>query len=620
MRKLAPLAALIALACTLGAGHLLFSDGEAPAPTQPKTQTQAAATEASPRVDAPEPAPAPLAFPTRLRLEPGQFWRYALTTSHSAPGAEGLTLRGSLELRCYAELPGGGYVLGERYALEASSGHAELAAAASQELLLEVDLQGNLSRLALPETSPDARNLLRTLVVARQVVLPREVCQRWEALGEDTTGRFVAEYRHEGPRVSRARAYDSLQSGPAAQGATLSIQGELGGELRASGLPQTWVGEEVVTVGAPQLEGAAADSLSVRSRYAYELVEAGRFSGPAVELAQAEGALGPASWGADLAGELSGQRHQAPLRPVEVVLDELARLSAQGDSAAFTGSAPALFVELRERFRRDPAAIAQAGLLARQRGTDLRLRSTVIDAIGSAGTAPAQRELLTLRGEVEDELLSAVYLGLAETSQPLPETLEVLREEGRAQGLSRDHARRALGWLATRVENSALKAQLAEELEGSLGEDPASDQVLLEALGNAGQDRSLPALESYLEAADEATRAQAAAALRKLEDAKAQTLLQTSARSDASPRVRREAVRSLAARPPTASSLDTIASALRQDADVRVRLEALEGLAAWKSYAEVGAEESAAIQSLLQEAAASPEPALQERAQAALEG
>jgi len=619
MRKLAPLAALIALACTLGAGHLLLSQDEA-APQSAQAQTQAPATEARPRVDTPAPAPAPRAFPTRLRLEPGQFWRYALSTTHTAEGAQGLDLRGSLELRCYAELPSGGYLLGERYALEARSSHHQLATAASQELLLEVDLQGNLSRLALPETSPDARNLLRTLVVARQVVLPTEIRARWQALGEDTTGRFVAEYRTEGQQVLRARAYDSLQAGPSASGAQITIQGQLGGLLRADGLPQSWSGEELVSVGAPQLEGAVAEALAVRSSYAYSLVETGRFAEHDAELARVEGQLGPGAWGADLAGELSGERHQAPLRPVDAVLEELAKLSAQGDSEAFSGSAPALFVELRERFRRDPAAIASAGLLARQRGTDLRLRATVIDAIGSAGTAPAQRELLTLRGEVEDELLSSVYLGLAETPQPLPETLSTLEAEGREAGVRRDHARRAMGWLAARVESPQLQAQLAEELEGSLGEDPASDQVLLEALGNAGQDRSLPALESYLEAEDEETRAGAAAALRKLEHAKAQSLLRSSARDDASPRVRREAVRSLAAQAPNASSIDTLASALRADADVRVRLEALDGLAAWKSYAEVEGEEAAAIESLLKEATEANEPAIQERAQAALEG
>lgn len=619
MRKFAPLAALIALACTLGAGHLLLSQDDEPTKT-PIVQTQAGVSEARPHAQAPEPAPAPRAFPTRLRLEPGQFWRYSLATSHTAEGAQGLDLQGSLELRCYAELPSGGYLLGERYALEARSAHAELADAASLELLLEVDAQGNLTRLALPETSPDARNLLRTLVVARQVVLPSELCERWQALGEDTTGRFVAEYRTKGERVLRARAYDSLQAGETALGARVSIQGELGGLLRSDGLPQTWGGQELISVGAPELEGAVADALAVRSSYAYSLVDTGRFSEVEANLARAEGALGPGAWGADLAGELSGSRHQAPLRPVDLVLQELAALAAQGDSAAFTGSAPALFIELRERLRRDPAAIATAGLLARQRGGDFRLRATVIDAIGSAGTAPAQRELLTLRGEVEDELLSSVYLGLAETSQPLPETLTALRDEGREAGVRRDHARRAMGWLATRVESPAAKASLAKELEGSLGEDPASDRVLLEAIGNAGQSRSLPALESYLEADDEDTRASAAAALRKLDDAKATSLLEASARSDASPRVRREAVRSLASRGPSASSLNALGSALRNDADVRVRLEALDGLAAWKSYAEVEAAQAEAIESLLQEAAQASEPAIQERAQAALEG
>lgn len=619
MRKLAPLAALTALALTLGAGRLLLRD-EAPEAPQAQAQTQVALTESRPKAEAPAAPAAPRVFPTRLRLEPGQRWGYSLSTDHSAAGAAGLALSGSLELRCYAELPGGGYLLGERYALTASSDHAELARAASAELLVEVDLQGNLRRLALPETSADARNLLRTLVVARHVVLPREVGPRWQALGEDTTGRFVAEYRCEGAEVFRARVYDSLQAGPSAAGATISIRGELSGQLRAEGLPHTWGGEELVSVGAPQLEGAVAEALAVRSRYAFALVDSGRFAAPAAELARAEGDLGPAAWGAELAGELSGQRHRAPLRPVEVVLDELARLSASGDSEAFSGSAPALFVELRERFQRDPAAIARAGLLARQRGTDLRLRATVIDAIGSAGTAPAQRELLTLRGEVEDELLSSVYLGLAETPQPLPETLKVLEEEGRAAGVARDHARRAMGWLATRVESPQLKGALAAELEGSLGQDAASDQVLLEALGNAGQARSLAALESYLEAEEPATRAQAAAALRKLEAPQAETLLRGAAQGDPSPQVRREAVRALAARPPTKSSLDALAGALRQDADVRVRLEALDALAGWRRYAELESQPAAAIESLLQEAARAPEPALQERAQAALEG
>ena len=516
MRKIAPLFALIALAATLGAGHLLLSN-ETPTPEAEVARTAAPTSEAPRhRTEAPLTAPAPQAVPTELRLEAGQWWRYSLTSSHEALGSEALDMSGSVEVRCYKVLDDGGYLLGERYALQSTSAqfHA-LAEQSSHELLLEVDRQGQLKRLALPETTPDARNMLRALVISRQVVLPTEVSERWQAFGEDTTGRFVAEYRTEDEQVVRARAYESLH-GTVSAAAVVSIEGELGGLLHADGRAHTWAGEEVITVGAPSMKGGTSDSLSVRSRYGYAMVAKGRFSDPESALASAEGRLGPAAWSSEIAGELNGARHSAPMRPLDVVLNELATLSARGDSEEFTTRGPALFIELRERLMRDPTAIAQAGLVARARGGDLRFRATVIDALGSAGTAPAQRELLTLRTEVEDELLSSVYLGLAETTSPLPETLTTLRDEGRAAGVRRDHARRAIGWLASRVSSPKLKGTLALELEDSLGEDADSDQILLEALGNAGQERSLPALESYLDADDEDTRAVAASALRKL--------------------------------------------------------------------------------------------------------
>ena len=622
MRKTPALVGILILGAALAGGaHALLSEGGAPAPP-PSQQVAAGITLERPAAaspDAPAPLAAPRPLPTRLRLEAGEWWRYACETSHRAEGSpEGLALGGSVEVRCYAAGPGG-YLLGERYRLQAEAdGHAALAAAASREVLLQLDEQGQLLELALPpDADPDTRNLLRTLVVARRVVLPRQVSERWQAIGEDTTGRFVAEYRREGEEVRRVRAYEALHARQAAD-AEVSVAGELGGLLRADGRAERWAGEELIRVGAPALPGQAAQSLSVRSSYAWTWVAEGRFDDPAGALSAVEGALGPAAWTLGLAGELGGERQTAPLRPFDELAAELARISL-GSSEDFTQAAPGLFVELRERFLRDPAAVARAALMARRRGDDLRLRSTLIDALGSAGTPAAQRELLALRGEVEDELLPSVYLGLAEATQPLPEVVETLQAEGREPGARRDHARRAQGWLASRAVDPLLRQALAAELEGSLGESAPEDRVILEALGNAGQARSLPAIQSYLEAEEPESRAAAAAALRKLSVEQAGALLE-GALADPSPAVRVEAVRSLGSQPPAPAALSALGRVLRQDPDARVGLEAIETLAGWLEGQGEAGPERAQIKALLEAATRSVEEAIATRAREVLEG
>lgn len=586
------LAGLSAVFATGGALLLLSDDPELEA-TQPDLRGLVAEhARPAPRVSAhAQGAKAPCLLAPAV----GRTWGYALETSFDLQtGGQTfvrLGARGELDVTCYRR-DAEAVVLGERYRLQLESDQQEpgslrrLEREVSCEVLLELDHRGRLRALALPSSSSvEARNLLRSLVAARRFALPAQPAATWKARGQDPTGRYTSGYRtlaatSAGVPALRRRTYVTL-NGAARGKARVSVSGALHGVLRQDGTLAGLSGTEHLQVEAPGSSGFA-----LRARYAYRVTGEGVV--PAAEarrrLARLEQTLGPSAWERGLAAEVaSGRLFARSKRPVGPILSDLIAIATRAD---FAQRAPKLFIELWRRFQIDDGAVASALPLLRSAAQDLKVRSTIADALGEAGTPSAQRGLLAALADprVDERLLPSLFLALGAVREPLPQLLARLQREARGEEAFRAQwASRAMGFIAARTPDAALKQRLARDLEEDLGGDPRDDLVILEALGNAGQARSLPALMTYV--ADERAdlRAGATAALRKLTGPVVDQLLVGLARRDASEQVRREAVRSLGSRPVNDRARAALQRVLAEEPSAAVRLEALDAIGSWLS-------------------------------------
>ncbi|MCO5170128.1 MAG: HEAT repeat domain-containing protein [Planctomycetes bacterium] len=622
-------ATLLTLAAAVGLAGLLL--GDAPAHARPVTSAASAAAPTA-RAAAPQvalgPGAAPL--PAALDLRPGDVREatFHLDARLAFGEVEALatTVAGRLTVTCYAagarEL-----LLGQRWevthlALAGQDDVAQddVARDLGVEVLVRVDRRGAVLSLALPEqASVRARNLVRALVAATGLVLPRGPAARWEAPGFDPTGPCVDAYaRVDGADVRRARRFTGVHGhadlqATSAGGARLTIAPD--------GLAARVASDEVVTLAGADLGGG----VTLRTTARLERTATRTLAAPPA-LAAVEAGL---SWTLGLLPEAEPGADLAPVaepRELEPLVALLAQALPDSGDLDLPPEAPRLFLELAARLRRDPAAVARAVDLVRGAALPRGARATLIDALGEAATPAAQRALIALARDplVGGELTPNVFLALAEPTSPLPESVATL--EAVAAGddpLRAEWATQGLGVLAARADDPALADRLAAGLEQALGRGGEEDRVVLEALGNAGRERSTEALLAYARADDEVLRATAVSALRRLEGEAVDAALHA-ALDDPSDLVRREALSALGARPASAA-LGAVAIALGDDPAPEVRLHALEVLTGWLDEATAAPDEAVvpaeALRAVLQRAAqADPDPAVREAAAGLLEG
>lgn len=626
-------AALLALAAAGGlTGPLLPGELE-PAHARPVAAARAPGTAAAAEVGLARGA-APL--PTALDLRPGDVREasFAFEARLALGEVEALatTLAGRLIVTCHAA---GAHevLLGQRWeatdlALVGQDDVApdDLARDLGVEVLLRVDRRGRLRSLALPrDASPRARNLVRALVAASGLVLPGAPAARWEAPGFDPTGPCVDVYaRVEGADVRRARRFTGVH-GHADLRATVAGGARL--TVAPDGLPARVVSDEVVSLAGADLRAGVTLRTTTRlERLAARTHDAAR------TLASVEAGL---SWTLGLLPEAedaaAGAVTAAPAgepRDLEPLVALLAQALPDAGDLDVSPEAPRLFLELAARLRRDPGAVDRAVDLVRGAALPRGARATLIDALGEAATPAAQRALVALARDplVGGELTPNLFLALAEPTSPLPEVVATLEAVARSDDpLRAEWATQGLGVLAARADDPGLADRLAAGLEQALGRDASvvDDRVVLEALGNAGRERSTEALLAWARVDDQDLRATAVGALRRLEGPAVDAALHA-ALDDASHLVRREALSALGARAP-ATALGAVAGALVQDPAPEVRLHALEVVVGWLDDAAQAPDEAGvpprALRALLERAARSdPDPAVREAAAGLLEG
>lgn len=625
-------AAAAALIAVVGGGALcaLVLGGESPADAPaPIAGAASAAQRSAPRAEltanvaagAQDEAPA---VPTRIDLVPGEVreltftYEGRLSIGSAGSEAEALATRaaGRLVVTCYHA--GDEVLLGQRWTadtlqLDGQDGVSReaLLRDLGVEVLVRLDRQGRLLGLALPaRASAEARNLVRALVASASVVLPAAPAARWTAPGFDPIGACEDTYAcsavdASGALVRRARRITGAHG---ADGAALDVahEGDVDLTIARDGLASRVAGRELVSVRSSD----AGVSMSLRTTTALERTGARALSRDeaAAALAAVEAGLGAWSWTVGLAPEVGGAgAHVARVEPrdLETLLAAIA-LAFPEDADDVSADAPRLFLELAERFRRDPEAIARALELVRGTRLGSGARATVIDALGEAGTPDAQLALIAIAGDaaVLDDVVPNVFLSLAEPDAPLPETVATLQRFSASDDpLRAEWATQGLGILGNRVE-PALGDRLAAGIEQGLGKDAGVDRVLLEALGNAARPRSAGAIVAYTTSTDEELRATAVSALRQLESDSVDAAL-ARALKDESHVVRREALRSYAARG-AAAALAPVTAALESDPEAIVRVAALEVLLRW--IEETPADQAASAQplrALVERAAAS---------------
>ena len=471
---------------------------------------------------------------------------------------------------------------------------------------------GTALRVHFPrDLEPADRNLLQIVVTDAQFVRPAPPQPHWTTLERDGAGMYLASYEQQAPDrvLKRKLKYVELDgaAGAAAPGAmTVDLTAsERGFSLDAAGAVIGVDGSDSSRIPLPMTEG---QSLGVR--IALRLTDFRSGSAPA-----RAGSLERA--GASV--ESSPIRtHRPSAEATQTARDERVLEGHAAPAvleAARTGdSDPLLPRRLEALFRRQPATIASAVALVRQRG-GLPL---VANALGAAGTPPSVDALLTLAGDaslpstVRVDALTALYHLRNPDPSVLARTAGLLDDRDRTV---RRAAQLALGALAraARPEQPAAAAAADEELARRYAPGaPVEERVaLFGALGNSVGAASVRVLKEGLRDSEVQVRAAAARDLRSADDADVDALVAKALREDPDARVRSAAIFAAGYRAAD-PFIDVLAFAATRDRADEVRSGAVALLRRYQGdYPSAG-------EALRKVAAADPKPSLRRLAREAL--
>ncbi len=420
------------------------------------------------------------------------------------------------------------------------------------EFFVKRDTNGKVLSIHFEEgIDKEARNILRGLLAPFEIVRGDSQEDRWEIRGDDTTGRFLAEYvieerSEETLVVTRRKSYEdlyfsgipnSLETGES------PLQVETGGQTRihldaASQLTRITGNEHVKMVGKNDRM-----SLDVSSRMEVFAVLVGIQRNEPGVLARAQ----------DLAGDLPGQSFVdfAPETTMEtlstVELADLDDLVAGLVKAVAAGEwykkAPQAYLSLKE--------LMESSLEARLRVQELlasgeypqEVLQTLADSLGA--TSSGWKEILSLleREGVDPlrQLILTRSLGLV--PRPGKEVIGVLSglAANEEDAFSAMMAIRSLGLSAGLPTNYDQREFLVDGLLPLLGGPEERDIQVLNALGNAGVSGALPEILKFADSPKEEIRAAVAVAVRKIDSPKVDDLLEKLA-GDSSVEVRLSAV------------------------------------------------------------------------------
>lgn len=253
------------------------------------------------------------------------------------------------------------------------------------------------------------------------------------------------------------------------------------------------------------------------------------------------------------------------------------------------GERARLFSLLKTNLRFNEEDVEEAERMIREGSPDT---ATLIDALGSAGSARAQEVLQSVVREdtFGDDERRRALISLSMAEQPSAETIALL------QGLTEDpvYGKQALYGLGSAAYNlnssrpetaRELTAAMTRRLEGTA--DPNQRVVLLKAVGNAGHVDSLEVLGRQLKDPDPAVRGTAVWALRRIPGEQADQAIALALRSDPAPSVKLKALDAFEYRSPVPVLVYTLRDSLQGEEHVGVRRGVVRAAMRWAHAAPV---------------------------------
>ena len=563
----------------------------------------------------------------RGQWQPGTAYRYSLelTTEARAEAAPAppmfdFVLKGDLELTPIEAAKDGSQLMLLTFSrAEITTSQGEAAKARFEQVVADLKRPHAFAFAAGRQTeawlAKDIQavsvGILRNIAAQLQLPAPREGALSFQTEEYDATGRYVAEYQA-APRGDdgalkygkRKLSYAAVIAGEGARSAlskasvspklsessgTVVMDGEL---LRSAAAKETIV-LELIAGRTLTTSTSLTMSLAEQEPASLQLAEVQR---DALELGAAEPYQHASSkFDLDVA-KIGDRTFDQVVSELEAEANERAKLAAEAAKAkpskpGEAAPAPppggrnlASFTALSAMLRRSAADVDRAIALVRGASS---ATPALISALGAAGSARAQAVLVELMadGKAADTIRNQAGYALLRTKTPAVASAEALRGWlGDAKWYS--HAELGLGTFtrlfresgdeaAMKTFGDALVAHL--QSRGSDGERIA----VLTALGNAGYDAALPAVEPMLRDPNEDVRAAATQALRLMKSSAVDGLLIGVAQNDkdAAPRV--GALAAMQNREPTPALVEAAGQRLASDSDNSVKMAAISLLEHW---------------------------------------
>lgn len=421
------------------------------------------------------------------------------------------------------------------------------------------------------------RNILRTLVASLGFVGPgaSQDWREWTTEESDQNGIFEARYRQIEPglfeKTKLAYKYveteNRLHMGPGSP--KVKIESKAAIRRDRDGVLLSVDADERLTVpiGNASFQSKSRVSLRFEGEDKVELAELDRSRLTATTLY----ADLPANRVSGVQGAKQNQQ-PPPGTTLAGLTDELARTPFTGNNhearweitrrlTALLDGEPANIAPLRDKLKGNVSPSDREMMLA---------------ALSDSHTPEAQAALADLANDPDADpqlrVTAATHLGLQE--RPTNDTLASLKKL--ASDAPDDQTRRAatlaLGSAARQGRESGSAVDGSQKgVQGLLdslqnAQDANQRRVDLEALGNAGDTASLPAVESALRDPDPSVRQDAVQALRRIPGAEVDGLI-SNALGDPSAQVRQGALSALSDRPLTPALVDTVANMLKTEQD-----------------------------------------------------
>lgn len=435
---------------------------------------------------------------------------------------------------------------------------------------------GAITGWYFPRAMPgESRRQLRSIVSGMQWV--RGAGATWDAAELDEAGQYTSRYEVDGTAATKSKLHYDLVRTPQGLVPTATIgKYELGGATRFAmgegGWPSS-VDEDLSTTVTFQ-----GGRLSLGAKMRARLVSSG-------EDRQYLGSFEVARPSFDPDTDALAEDAALALRNADRGLVQGASfgglVSDYEASSEHKGRARAV-ARLGALMRTSPESVREARTRLLAKDTKEATGRALASALGAAGTKEAQRALADALAskDVPASVKNDAAISLGLTENPTAEARTALKG---AMGQSSDVAQTAALALGNMAGSLAKEGQdatdIVDDLLAKLAAATTSDQkvLFLDALGNTGDPRALPAIRAHLAEGDAAVRVAATAALRfqKADEVDAALALMV---RDPEVLVRKAALSAMAQRP-VQKSLGGLREVVEHEASKELRKTAIRILA-----------------------------------------